>query len=161
LNPREALRELTNLGYHFEVEGKDLHYWFEGQDCPDPQQVEPMLELIREHKTETLAFLEELAPSCYECGHFLPGGSPNPTEAWGRCGKQAQGRYGCALACWAFYRYRDKPENKPVPPMEPETVIKNLGPCQGNGCGAPALDIGQEGQPLCWACLSAMKNKTQ
>jgi hypothetical protein len=112
LNPKEALQELMNLGYHFQVEGEDLNYWFEGQDCPDPQQVEPMLELIREHKTETLAFLEELAPSCYECGHFLPANSPNPTEAWGRCSKQAGGRYGCALTCGDFTKGRDKPERR-------------------------------------------------
>ena len=157
MKPGEALQELTHLGYQFELDGGDLHYWFEGSATPDPQRVEPLFEVIRENKAETLVILAILGmnASCFECSHFLPGGGPNPTEAWGRCDRLARGSYGCALTCEHFTRGRDKPERKPAPPGDEPECPPKLGTCKGIGCRAPALDVGEDGKPRCWACLAA------
>jgi len=41
--------------------------------------------------------------TCSECDYFRPAvNSPNPTQAWGFCGKLDKGRYGAAMACEAI-----------------------------------------------------------
>jgi hypothetical protein len=173
-NPQEAVTQLARMGFHFELAGQGFSWAWEGAGQPDPAQVRPLLEILKANEREVMHLLasrepdpkadDDLgrtciqtgpAPSCYECGHFLAWGSPNLAEAWGRCGKLAGGRYGCALACGEFKGGRDKPEIKPVPPVEePEPRTDNPDPCQVKGCKAPALDFGMDGQPLCWACLA-------
>jgi DNA primase len=37
--------------------------------------------------------------TCFNCPHFRPAVSPNPTQAWGFCRKRNRGRYGVATAC--------------------------------------------------------------
>lgn len=34
--------------------------------------------------------------TCCECARFRAAVSPNPTQAWGYCGKKKKGRYGAA-----------------------------------------------------------------
>ena len=103
----EAARKLTRLGYRFTVSGAAIKAKFEGQGDPDPVQVLPLLEIVKEDKPAVLAFLNkpvvpERVLTCFECAHFRPAaGSTNPTQAWGQCGRQGKGRYGVAVACSA------------------------------------------------------------
>jgi hypothetical protein len=104
----EAVLKLSALGYRFEVAGEKVRWCFEGPGKPDPSQVRPLLDLVKEHKPEVLAYLSRPIPTervltCYDCGHFHPAvSSPNPTQAWGSCQKSGKGRYGCAMACEAI-----------------------------------------------------------
>jgi hypothetical protein len=101
----EALRKLTSLGYRLEPIGDRLRYRYEGPGTPDSNQVRPLLETVKVHKPEVLAYLSKPIPpervlTCYECGQFRPAvNSPNPTQAWGYCKKRKKGRYGVATAC--------------------------------------------------------------
>ncbi len=103
----KAVRKLAHLGYRFTVKGATIKARFEGERNPAPSQVRPLLALVKEHKTEVLAYLCKPTPServltCYECSHFRPAvTSPNPTQAWGHCGKRKKGKYGVATACEA------------------------------------------------------------
>ena len=48
--------------------------------------------------------------TCYDCGHFHPAvNSPNPSQAWGCCGKRNKGRYGVAMACEALLQVESYP----------------------------------------------------
>jgi hypothetical protein len=46
----KAVKELANLGYRFEVIGGKLRYQFIGSGNPDPEQVMPLLEVVKTHK---------------------------------------------------------------------------------------------------------------
>jgi hypothetical protein len=86
------------------VIGDVLRYEWQGSGKPDPDMVKPLFETVKEHKPEVLTFLSKPAMperilTCFECGHFRPAVSPNPTQAFGRCEKRNRGRYGCATAC--------------------------------------------------------------
>jgi hypothetical protein len=106
MNPGiEAARRLAHLGYRFKVNGQTIKAKYEGQGELNPSQVRPLLETVKAHKPEVLAFLSkpttpERVLTCYECRHFQPAAnSPNPIHAWGRCKKRNSGRYGVATAC--------------------------------------------------------------
>ncbi len=111
----EAARKLANMGYRFTINGQTIKARFEGERNPAPSQVRPLLALVKEHKPEVLAYLSRPIPperilTCYECGHFLPAvNSPNPTQAWGHCGKRNKGRYGIRTACEAILTPPDGP----------------------------------------------------
>ena len=111
----EAVIELSRLGYRFELAGDRLRYRYEGPGKPDPDTVRPLLETVKAHKPDVLAYLckpasPERILTCYECGHFRPGvNSPNPTQAWGHCEKRGKGRYGVATACEAILTPPDAP----------------------------------------------------
>jgi hypothetical protein len=101
-----AIRKLTAMGYRPQLEGESIRLRYEGPDDPDPAQVRPLLALVKEHKPEVLAFLSPAPPervlTCYECSHFRPAVSPNPSQAWGHCEKRNRGRFGAAMACEAI-----------------------------------------------------------
>jgi hypothetical protein len=108
----EALRKLVHLGYRFTVTGETIKAKYDGSGQPDPGQVRPLLSLVKAHKLEAIDYLvrKPQAPerilTCFECGHFQPAvNSPNPTQAWGHCGKRDRGRYGVAMACDALMEY--------------------------------------------------------
>jgi hypothetical protein len=111
----EAVRKLAHMGYRFTVNGETIKGKYEGQGDPDPAQVKPLLEKVKTHKPDVLAYLSKPAPperilTCYECGHFRPAvNSPNPTQAWGHCEKRGKGRYGVATACEAILTSPDAP----------------------------------------------------
>jgi hypothetical protein len=104
MNPGiEAMQQLAHIGYRFIVSGKYIWAKYEGPGDPDAAQVRPLLALLKEHKPQVLSYLNPAPPeriiTCYECGHFQPAVSPNPTQAFGHCKKRMEGRYGCATAC--------------------------------------------------------------
>ena len=102
----EAVKKLSSLGYRFELAGDRLRYRYEGPGEPDPRQVKPLLQTVREHKPDVLAYLSKPAPreriiTCADCPHFEANQGPNPREGWGKCLKRNKGRFGCATACEA------------------------------------------------------------
>ena len=108
MNAAQVVMKLTVLGYHFEVAGEKLRWRYQGPGYPDPEQVRPLLALVKEHKPEVLAYLTRPIPpervlTCYDCHHFQPAvNSPNPAHAWGHCKKRNKGRFGVATACKAI-----------------------------------------------------------
>jgi len=104
----EAARRLTHLGYRFTVSGETIKAKYEGPGKPDPVMVRPLLEKLKEHKSQVLAYLSKpMTPerilTCYECGHFQPAANfQNQTQAWGHCRKRNRGRFGVATACEAI-----------------------------------------------------------
>jgi hypothetical protein len=71
MKPGEAVMKLTALGYRFEAAGERLRWRFEGQGQPDPDQVRPLLQLLKECRGEVLFFLRFY---CQKCGGtmFIP-----------------------------------------------------------------------------------------
>jgi len=110
----EAARRLAHMGYRFTLDGDKIKAKYEGPGDPDPDQVAPLIELLREHKDEVRRYLSQAQTggaaastlermlTCHDCGHFRPAVSPNPTQAWGRCLDRGKGRYGCAMPCDRF-----------------------------------------------------------
>jgi hypothetical protein len=100
-----AIDALARMGYRPLLEGEDIYLKWQGQGHPNPEQVRPLLAMLKTHKAEAIAYLAEKSKvtervlSCFECGHFRPAVSPNPTQAFGHCEKRGKGRYGCATAC--------------------------------------------------------------
>jgi hypothetical protein len=52
MKPGEVVMKLTALGYRFEVTGERLRWRFAGHGQPDPGEVRPLLELVKEHRDE-------------------------------------------------------------------------------------------------------------
>ena len=115
MNPGiEAMQQLSHMGYRFIVSGKNIWAKYEGLGDPDPLEVRPLLALVKEHKPEVLEYLTrpeapEHIMTCYECHHFRPAISPNPTQAWGHCLERNKGGYGTAMACEAILSSPDSP----------------------------------------------------
>ena len=59
-----ALRELAHMGYRFKVAGETIKASYEGHGDPDPGQVRPLLDLIRQHKEDVRYFLKCYCPRC-------------------------------------------------------------------------------------------------
>ncbi len=109
MNPGiEATRKLAHMGYRFTVKGETIKAKYAGPGEPDPDSLRPLVEMMKAHKPEVLAYLSkpalaERVLTCFECDHFRPAvNSPNPTQAFGRCEKRGRGRYGVATACEAI-----------------------------------------------------------
>jgi len=65
MNPGiEAARKLAHLGYRFTVNGETIEACYEGPGKPDPAQVRPLLQTVKEHKGEVLTFLKGHCPRC-------------------------------------------------------------------------------------------------
>jgi hypothetical protein len=64
MKPSEAVMKLAVLGYCFEVAGEQLRWRFEGQGQPSPDEVRPLLQLIKESRDEVLFFLRCYCPRC-------------------------------------------------------------------------------------------------
>jgi len=67
----EATRKLAHMGYQFMVDGKTIKAKYEGPGDPDPAQVRPLLELVRQHKEDVRHFLRYFCPRCGGCC-FVP-----------------------------------------------------------------------------------------
>ncbi|MHB8069830.1 MAG: hypothetical protein ACYDIC_18210 [Desulfobaccales bacterium] len=57
-----AIEELTCIGYRFTVEGDTILARYLGFGNPDPAQVQPLLDLIKQYKSEVLSFLKCYCP---------------------------------------------------------------------------------------------------
>ena len=60
----EAVRTLANMGYRFTVNGESIKGKYEGPGEPDPAQVRPLLELVRQNKDAVRYFLRSFCPRC-------------------------------------------------------------------------------------------------
>jgi hypothetical protein len=101
----EAVRKLVHMGYRFTVNGETIKGKYEGQGDPDPAQVKPLLETVKTHKPDVLAYLSKPAPNehiltCADCDFHKYQG-PNPRQGWGRCTFKEKGCYGLRPACEA------------------------------------------------------------
>jgi hypothetical protein len=99
----EAVRKLSSLGYRFELVGDRLRYQYHGPGKPDTDMVRPLLETVKAHKPDVLAYLSKPVPpehilTCADCSfHEYTG--PNPAHGWGRCNYKDKGCYGLRRAC--------------------------------------------------------------
>jgi hypothetical protein len=99
----EAVSKLSRLGFAFEVNGDRVRYRYQGPDIPDPAQVRPLLETVKAHKSDVLAYLSKPAMperilTCADCSfHEYTG--PNPAHGWGLCTYKDKGCYGLRRAC--------------------------------------------------------------
>ncbi len=64
MRPGEAVMELTRQGFHFRLHGEVVKMRFEGKQAPDPEEVSPLLGLVRQHKEEVRHFLKSYCPRC-------------------------------------------------------------------------------------------------
>jgi hypothetical protein len=99
----EAVRKLADMGYRFTVNGETIKAKYEGPGKPDVDTVRPLLETVKAHKPEVLAFLSKTVPpervlTCADCGFHKYLG-PNPAHGWGRCAFKGRGCYGLRPAC--------------------------------------------------------------
>ena len=60
----EAMRQLAHLGYRFIVNGENIKAKYEGPGEPDPAQVRPLLDLVRQNKEAVRYFLRSFCPRC-------------------------------------------------------------------------------------------------
>jgi ribosomal protein S27AE len=82
MKPGEAVMKLMALGYRFEVTGERLHWRFEGQGQPEPVQVRPLLQMVKECRDEVLFFLRCYCPRCGGA-MFIP--DPDGRDLCARC----------------------------------------------------------------------------
>ncbi len=99
----EAVKKLSSLGYRFELAGDRLRYQYHGPGTPDPDTVRPLLETVKAHKPDVLAYLSKSAMpehvlTCADCGFHQYSG-PNPRQGFGRCAYKGKGCYGLRPAC--------------------------------------------------------------
>jgi ribosomal protein S27AE len=82
MKPGEAVMKLTSLGFRFEAEVERLRWRFEGQGQPDPGQVRPLLQMVKECRDEVLFFLRCYCPRCGGA-MFIP--DPDGRDLCARC----------------------------------------------------------------------------
>jgi hypothetical protein len=65
MNPGiDATLRLAQLGYRFTANGEAIKSRYEGPGDPDPAQVRPLLDVVRQHKEEVRFFLKCHCPRC-------------------------------------------------------------------------------------------------
>jgi hypothetical protein len=60
----KAVRKLAQIGYRFTVNGESIKAKYEGSGNPDPGQVRPLLDLVRQYKEDVRYFLKCFCPKC-------------------------------------------------------------------------------------------------
>ncbi|MGA7562294.1 MAG: hypothetical protein WBW55_03720 [Desulfobaccales bacterium] len=103
MNGVVAVQKLRAMGYDFELAGDRLRYQYHGPGEPDPAQVRPLLEVVKAHKPDVLAYLSKPAMpervlTCADCGFHQYSG-PNPRQGFGQCTYKGKGCYGLRPAC--------------------------------------------------------------
>lgn len=99
----EAVRKLAHMGYRFTVNGENIKAKYQGPGDPNPDTVRPLLETVKAHKPDVLAYLSKPAMpervlTCADCGfHEYQG--PNPAHGWGSCTFKDKWCYGLRRAC--------------------------------------------------------------
>ncbi len=53
----KAITELEGMGYTFKLDGGTLRYSYEGEGRPDLEHARSLLEYVKRHKDEAMAFL--------------------------------------------------------------------------------------------------------
>jgi hypothetical protein len=64
MRPGEVVMELSRIGFSFRLDGEGVKLRFEGKQTPDPGQVTPLLDLVRQHKEDVRFFLKCHCPKC-------------------------------------------------------------------------------------------------
>jgi hypothetical protein len=67
MRPESAVMELTRLGFRFRIEGEAVKVRWEGQEKPDPEQVAPLLSLVKMYKEDVRYFVKSYCPKCGGC----------------------------------------------------------------------------------------------
>ena len=65
--PGEAVMALTKRGFRFRLDDNAVKVRFEGEQPPDPTEVSPLLDLVRQHKEDVHYFLKCYCPRCGGC----------------------------------------------------------------------------------------------
>jgi hypothetical protein len=63
--------KLIGMGYKFELVEEKVRYRYEGPGDPDPAKVQPLLDLVRQHKEDVHFSLRSHCPRCGGCA-FCP-----------------------------------------------------------------------------------------
>ena len=80
MRPGEAVMALTRHGFRFRLEGEAVKVRFEGEQTTDLGAVQPLLDLVRQHKEDVRYFLKSNCPRCGGCC-FAPDYEGRP-RAW-------------------------------------------------------------------------------
>jgi hypothetical protein len=65
MNPGvQAITELVRIGYEVDIEGEKITMRYRGSGLPNPAQVLPILDLVRQHKEDVQFFLRCYCPKC-------------------------------------------------------------------------------------------------
>jgi len=67
MRPGEAVMELTRHGFRFRLVGEAVKVRFEGEQTTDLEAVQPLLDLVRQHKDAVRYFLRSFCPRCGGC----------------------------------------------------------------------------------------------
>ena len=64
MNPGDAVMELTRHGFRFRLDGEAVKVRYEGEQTTDLEAVQPLLDLVRQHKEDVHFFLRSHCPRC-------------------------------------------------------------------------------------------------
>ncbi len=108
MNVALAVKKLRQLGYRFQAQGRRMRYEWQGQGKPDPAEVIPLLDVVRQHREEVKELLALV--SCQTCNHAQVG------QGWAICQREPwDGIKGQAPDY--FHKCENfTPRTKPLPP---------------------------------------------
>ena len=67
MKPGAAIMKLTDIGYHFTLNGDKIRYDWQGTGEPDPAQVAPLFEAIKANREAAILFLRVYCSKCGGC----------------------------------------------------------------------------------------------
>jgi len=67
MRPGDAVMALTRHGFRFRLDGEAVKVRFEGEQTTDLGAVQPLLDLVRQHKEDVHFFLRSHCPRCGGC----------------------------------------------------------------------------------------------
>jgi hypothetical protein len=67
MKPGAAIMKLTDIGYHFTLNGDKIRYDWQGPGEPDSSQVAPLFESIKANREAAILFLRVHCPKCGGC----------------------------------------------------------------------------------------------
>ena len=67
MRPGDAVMALTRHGFRFRLDGEAVKVRFEEEQTTDLAAVQPLLDLVRQHKEDVHFFLRSHCPRCGGC----------------------------------------------------------------------------------------------